>query len=37
MKGIDNVNGTHKMLQSRIVMLTHAYLLHPVGARGLTN
>ena len=35
MTGIDYVNSTSKMLQSRIVVSAHVHLLHPVGAHGL--
>ena len=37
MKGIDYKNSMYKMLQSRIAVRAHVYLLHPVGACGLTN
>lgn len=35
--GIDYVNNMHKMLLSRVVAHAHAYLIHPIGACGLTN
>ena len=36
-KGIDFVKNMHKMLLSRVVAHAHAYLLHPIGACGLTK
>ena len=38
-KGIDYVNNMHKMLLSRVVAhaSAHAYLLHSIGACGLTS